>query len=32
MQVISERRDPKATRSTLKQFVVERGRPGAVAD
>ena len=32
MQVIfSDRRDPNATVSTLKRFVVEGGRPGAVA-
>jgi alkaline phosphatase D len=30
MQVISDRRDPKAAVSTLKRFVVEGGRPGAV--
>ena len=30
MQVISDRRDPKATMSTLKRFVVEAGQPGAV--
>ena len=30
MQIISDRRDPKATMSTLKRFVVEAGRPGAV--
>jgi len=29
-QVISDRRDPQATVSTLKQFVVENGSPGAV--
>jgi alkaline phosphatase D len=29
-QIISERRDPNATVSTLKRFVVENGRPGAV--
>ena len=29
-QVISDRRDPQATVSTLKQFVVENGNPGAV--
>jgi alkaline phosphatase D len=28
-QVISERRDPNATLSTLKRFVVESGKPGA---
>jgi alkaline phosphatase D len=28
-QVISDRRDPKATVSTLKRFVVEAGKPGA---
>jgi alkaline phosphatase D len=31
MQVISDRRDPKATVATLKTFVVEAGKPGAVA-
>jgi alkaline phosphatase D len=30
-RVISDRRDPKATVSTLKRFVVESGRPGAQA-
>jgi alkaline phosphatase D len=30
MQIISDRRDPKATVSTLKRFVVESGKPGAV--
>jgi alkaline phosphatase D len=30
MQIISDRRDPKATLSTLKRFVVETGKPGAV--
>jgi alkaline phosphatase D len=29
-QVISDRRDPNATLSTLKRFVVESGKPGAV--
>jgi alkaline phosphatase D len=29
-QVISDRRDPKATVSTLKRFVVQGGKPGAV--
>jgi len=29
-QVISDRRDPEATVATLKRFVVESGRPGAV--
>jgi alkaline phosphatase D len=32
LQVISDRRDRNATVSTLKRFVVESGRPGAVAD
>jgi alkaline phosphatase D len=31
MRIISDRRDPKATVSTLKRFVVESGRPGAIA-
>ena len=30
LQTISDRRDPHATLSTLKTFVVEAGRPGAV--
>jgi alkaline phosphatase D len=30
LQVISDRRDPNATVSTLKRFVVESGKPGAV--
>jgi alkaline phosphatase D len=30
-QIISDRRDPKATVSTLKRFVVENGRPGALS-
>jgi alkaline phosphatase D len=30
LQVISDRRDPKATVSTLKRFVVESGKAGAV--
>jgi alkaline phosphatase D len=30
MRVISDRRDPKATVSTLKKFVVESGRPGPI--
>jgi len=30
MQVISDRGDPKATVSTLKRFVVESGRAGAI--
>jgi alkaline phosphatase D len=30
LQIISDRRDPKATVSTLKQFVVESGKAGAV--
>jgi alkaline phosphatase D len=30
LQVISDRRDPNATLSTLKRFVVESGRPGAI--
>ncbi|WP_072389369.1 alkaline phosphatase D family protein [Hyphomicrobium sp. CS1BSMeth3] len=30
--VISDRRDPKATVSTMKRFVVENGKPGGVAD
>lgn len=30
-QVISDRRDPKATVSTLKRFIVESGKTGAVA-
>jgi len=29
MQIISDRRDPKATVSTLKRFVVESGKPSA---
>jgi alkaline phosphatase D len=32
LQVISDRRDPNATVSTLKRFVVESGKPGAIAD
>ena len=32
LQVISDRRDPHATVSTLKRFVVESGKPGAVPD
>jgi alkaline phosphatase D len=31
MQVISDRRDPRATMATLRTFVVEAGKPGAVA-
>jgi alkaline phosphatase D len=31
-QVISERRDPAATVSTLKRFVVESGKAGAVPE
>ena len=31
LQVISDRRGPKATIFTLKRFVVERGQLGAVA-
>lgn len=31
-ETISDRRDPAATRATLKRLVVETGRPGAVAD
>jgi hypothetical protein len=31
LQVISNRRDPKAAVSTLKRFVVESGQLGAVA-
>jgi alkaline phosphatase D len=31
LQVISDRRDPRATVSTLKRFVVESGKPGAIA-
>jgi alkaline phosphatase D len=31
LQVISDRRDANATLSTLKRFVVESGRPGAIA-
>jgi alkaline phosphatase D len=31
-RVISDRRDPNATVSTLEQFVVESGIPGAIAD
>ena len=31
-QVMSDRRDPKATVSTQKRFIVESGKPGAVAD
>jgi alkaline phosphatase D len=30
LQVISDRRDPKATMSTLKRFVVESGKAGAI--
>jgi alkaline phosphatase D len=30
-QVISDRRDPQATLSTLRRFVVESGKPGAIA-
>jgi hypothetical protein len=30
LQVISDRRDPKATVSTLKRFGVESGKPGAI--
>jgi alkaline phosphatase D len=30
MQVISDRRDPKAIVSTLKRFAVESGKPGAI--
>jgi alkaline phosphatase D len=30
LRVISDRRDPKATVSTLKRFVVESGKPGAI--
>jgi alkaline phosphatase D len=29
-QIISDRRDPNATLSTLKRFIVENGKPGAV--
>jgi len=32
LQVISDRSDPIATVSTLKRFVVESGRPGAISD
>jgi alkaline phosphatase D len=32
MQMISDRRDPNAMLSTLKRFVVENGKPGAVPD
>ena len=32
LRVISDRRDPNATVSTLKRFVVESGRPGAISD
>jgi alkaline phosphatase D len=32
LQVVSDRRDPRATVSTLKRFVVESGKPGAVPD
>jgi alkaline phosphatase D len=31
-RIISDRRDPHATVSTLKRFVVESGKPGAVPD
>lgn len=31
-QAISDRRDPKATVSTPKRFILENGKPGAVAD
>jgi len=31
-QVISDRRDPGATISTLKRFVVESDKPGVVAE
>jgi alkaline phosphatase D len=30
MQVISDRRDPKATVFTIRRFVVEGGKPGAI--
>jgi alkaline phosphatase D len=30
LQVISDRRDPKATLSTLKRFIVESGKAGAI--
>jgi alkaline phosphatase D len=30
MQIISDRRDPKATVSTLKRFVIESGKAGAI--
>jgi alkaline phosphatase D len=32
LRVISDRRDPNATVSTFKRFVVENGRPGAISD
>jgi alkaline phosphatase D len=32
LQAISDRRDPNATVSTLKRFVVESGNPGAISD
>jgi alkaline phosphatase D len=32
LQVISDRHDPKAIVSTLKRFVVESGKPGAVPE
>jgi alkaline phosphatase D len=32
LRVISDRRDPNATVSTLKRFVVESGKPGAISD
>jgi alkaline phosphatase D len=32
LRVISDRRDPRAIVSTLKRFVVESGKPGAVAE
>jgi hypothetical protein len=31
MRIISDRLDPKATVSTLKRFVVERGKLGAIS-
>jgi alkaline phosphatase D len=30
LQVISDRRDPKATLTTLKRFIVESGKAGAI--
>jgi hypothetical protein len=32
LRVISDRRDPNATVSTLMRFVVESGKPGAISD